>query len=126
MAGLLRILTAAMLMVHFTVGCCVHHAHGCDADHGPPAECGGTPDGGDGHDGQGRDGLPGCQGGKCSVAPAVRSLSAFTAVPVQAALGWLPDAHASPPSAPGAPRLLAGGLLLLPVRLHLACQVLLI
>jgi hypothetical protein len=30
MSKLCRILTAAILVVHFTVGCCAHHAHACD------------------------------------------------------------------------------------------------
>ena len=30
MAGLVRIVTAAMLAVHVMVGCCAHHAHACE------------------------------------------------------------------------------------------------
>jgi hypothetical protein len=131
MASVCRILTAGLLVAHLMVGCCAHHAHACDGeDHSLPTQGATTLPGGQcsgNHADDTHHGPPDCKGGRCSfVLPAnntiVQSLVRLCQAP--AAL-LLDDVFASSGNSSEQPSLLTG-LLLLPVRLHLANQVLLI
>lgn len=132
MAVFVRIATAAAFAVHLWMGCCGHHAHACDGQgQSSPAQESTTPDG-QCQDGRGEHadhthhGPQDCQGGKCNVvlsSPTVsdsfgQASQAFVAPTVcdlSALLGVSFDQ-----------RFLPTGRLSLPVRLHLANQVLLI
>jgi hypothetical protein len=129
MAKLCRIATAAMLAVHITVGCCAHHAHGCEGK-----DCSSSAHGDATHDGQcpGRGagnshhGSHDCHGEKCSFVSPSRTVSDSLVLPFQAFFAPSLD-NQLPPVGMGRGRdFLASGRLLLPVRLHLANQVLLI
>ena len=135
MSSLLNNLTAAILVVHLVVGCCAHHAHDC------PQTCDARHSQGMGHDagapcdahssdepGQTTDhhhGTNECQGAKCSylrtandtIAKAFLQPRLAHVTPMladdSALVGVFSEQHT-----------LASGRLLLPVRLHLANQVL--
>ncbi len=136
-SGLLNNLSAAILVVHLVVGCCAHHAHDCpqtcDArhsrgmGHGASAPCDGHSSG---HPDQTTDhhhGTDECQGVKCSylrtasdtLAKAFLLPRLAHVTPVLADDSALVGGFSEQPA-------LASGRLLLPVRLHLANQVLLI
>lgn len=122
-------LSIAMLVVYLVVGCCAYHVHGCESKHtscvthsdttvdGQCSECRCDPS----HQGP-RD----CQSRKCFRASPRRPVGEPFGSLFQASVAVLPNAHF--------PRLpmglqhqsLATGRLLLPVRLHLANQVMLI
>ncbi len=132
MVLLCRIVTAAVFMVHLTVGCCGHHAHACDSQgQSPPNQGPATPDGqcsdaSDGHADHTHHGPGDCQGTACSVI-----LSSPTDTD---SFGQPSQAFVAPPvcdlsSSLGISfeqRFFPTGRLSLPVRLHLANQVLLI
>jgi len=128
MAGLCRMLIAATLVVHLTVGCCSHHAHASDGrDSSIPAQGAATPDGqcsgrGVGHT---HHGPQDCQGGKCSVVSPNRTVVDSLVPAFKAFCAPLLDDLASLVGVVSE-QLFPAGRLLLPVRLHLANQVLLI
>lgn len=140
MAAVWRVLTAAMVVTHFTVGCCVHHTHACDAsarlfspladrspDHAGPGDhlkpCSGDHDGCADHSHQEPHG---CKGTTCSAVRHEPSLDFPCGNPAPAVIE-LPAAGDVDLSATAREdNLLSTGRLLLPVRLHLANQVLLI
>jgi len=119
------------------VGCCSHHSHGCEGDLSGPiddlATHGGhcshaTRDGE--HSNSGCDhshhGTSDCQGATCSFLSSSRTVADSFAPTVEAPLAALLNdqpslARFSPEQCP-----LSSGRLLLPVRLHLVDQVLLI
>ncbi len=127
MAAFCRILIAGTLVVHLTVGCCGHHAHACEGDfslaHRDATQ-----------DGQCRanecdhshHGANDCQGARCSFVSSSRPVSDRLVPPHQASFSALlydrPSLVGFSPEQPT----LSSGRLLLPVRLHLANQVLLI
>lgn len=127
MAGLCRVLVAAALGGHLTVGCCWHHAHGHEGGFFPVRS-------GAAHDGQGCEnecdhshhGPNNCQGPRCSFVSSGRAVDALLVQPLEGAFAALLEDRPSPAGCLGDPLALASGRLLLPVRLHLANQVLLI
>ena len=133
MAGLFRILIAAALVVHLAVGCCAHHAHGCDGpEDTSPAQCPATPDGhgrdtSGGHADHSHHGPDDCQGAKCSVVALSRPIRDTFSQPSEAfVVPVLDDEFASLTGILVTHRSMPSGRRSLPVRLHLANQVLLI
>ena len=129
MARLCRILIAATLVVHLTVGCCSHHAHACEGKDRPsPAHSDATPDG-QCH-GQSADhshhGAEDCREEKCSFVSPNRTVSDSFVLPLQAFFVALLDDQLPLVGIGREQHTLSSGRLLLPVRLHLANQVLLI
>ena len=134
MSGLLRILTAVVFTAHLTVGCCSHHAHACDGQgHLPPAQgtatthgqCPESP-GSAAEADHANHGPQECQGGKCSVASQRATGSNPFPPPSHAFVAPLLDSASSLVGAGSEQHFFSAGRLLLPVRLHLANQVLLI
>lgn len=131
MVLLCRIAIAALLMIHLTVGCCGHHAHACDSQgQASPAQesatsAGQCQDGRGEHADHAHHGPRDCQGAKCSVVSSGRTVIDSLASPSQASFALLLADPLSPASAASEQRFPTGRLLL-PVRLHLANQVLLI
>jgi hypothetical protein len=129
MAGLCRILMAATLVVHLTVGCCWHHAHACEGKdcsrpaHGDAPHDGRCPESGGDHS---HHGANDCHGAKCSFVIPSRAVCDSFVRPFQASISVLVDAQPSPAGFGPEQHALFSGWLLLPVRLHLANQVLLI
>jgi len=133
MSRLFRILTAVVFAVHLMVGCCAHHAHACDSqDQSPPAQgavttdgqCHESPDSGEGagHPHGPQD----CQGDKCSfVLPSQPANNSFVQ-PLQAFVIVLLTDQSFFVGTGSEQCFFATGWLLLPVRLHLANQVMLI
>ena len=129
MAGLCRVLIAATLVIHLLVGCCSHHAHACDNKDCPsPTHSDAT------HDGQCSDsgsdhshhGPQDCEGTKCSFVSPSRSVSDSFVLPLQPFFAAMLDNQLPQVGAGREHYSLASGRLQLPVRLHLAYQVLLI
>jgi len=130
MAGSFRILTAAILVVHLMVGCCMHHAHACDDDdQSPPAPATTAPDGqcpasqpDHSHHGQ-HD----CQGVKCSFVRTTDDTVAKSLDHVYKAPAALLFNGVFAPSDDSFERhFFSAGRLLPPIRPHPANQVLLI
>jgi hypothetical protein len=130
-----RILTAAMLAVHLMVGCCSHHAHACDNKDRPSLAHSDASHDGDQCPESGDDyshhGPQNCQGERCSyLAPTVspnQTVSDSLTLSFQTVFMALPDDQLPLVGfGPEQQLSLAAGRLLLPVRLHLANQVLLI
>jgi hypothetical protein len=128
-AGLLRILTAAMLAVHVMVGCCAHHAHACDGQahsscsEGVATHDGQCPQGGADH---GHHGPGHCQGSQCSFVSSTGPNTHSFARPSLAFVTPLRDEQYFSIGANFGQRFFATGRLLPSVRLHLVNQVLLI
>ncbi|MHB8898949.1 MAG: hypothetical protein ACYC6Y_09405 [Thermoguttaceae bacterium] len=129
MADLWRILMAAMLGVHLTVGCCLHHAHACEENggarsfegHGDPGED--RPEGATNHSHHG----PGdCQGIRCSAVFSKSALGNSMIPPWATCSTALRDDPYRASGIDRQQRAAASGRQLLPVRLHLVHQVLLI
>lgn len=132
MVLLCRIVTATVFMVHLWVGCCGHHAHACDSQgQSSPAQESTTPNG-QYQDGRGEHadhthhGPQDCQGAKCSVISLGRPVIDLVASPCHVSFALLFDDPLSLVSAASEQHFFPTGRLLLPVRLHLANQVLLI
>ena len=130
MAKLCRIVTAAVFAIHMIVGCCTHHAHACEG-HGLSSSAEGAAEGQcpdpDGHAcpaDHSQHGPHGCQGGKCSTI--VQAVSNFYGQPVQSLAMPLLEDRSAPDGVGPDQHFSSSGRLLLPVRLHLANQVLLI
>ena len=135
MHGFISHLTAVLLLAHTVVGCCWHHVHACGHEHGPLALVG-FQHGSDQHYGctggaseQSRDTHSGgddCRGSKCNFVVAKDSAVRVSGPACELAV--LPGLADDCDSACGLlhPALFRTGGLLLPVRLHLANQVLLI
>ena len=130
-------LSAAILVVHLMVGCCAHHAHDCpqtcDARH--PAETGddsGSPCDRHSHDEQGQSenhhhAPQECHGVKCLFVRTTNDTTAKAfAQPCQAQVAPLLDDALASLGILSEQHFFSTGRLLLPVRLHLAKQVLLI
>lgn len=135
-------LTAAFLAAHTVLGCCWHHVHACGHEH-DPLGLAGWQHGGDlrhGHSagvsapsGDRHPDRDECRGSKCDFLAAKDEsvvTKNLTARPPSAAcqLAGLPCLAVDRSPAGGLlhPALVRAGVLLLPVRLHLANQVLLI
>jgi len=127
MVGLIHISVSAMLVVHLTLGCCWHHSHKCEGNfslaHAALL-----------HDGQHKEdnsdhshhGTNDCQGAKCSVLSPNQTVDDLL---IQPHGDFLTTISHDPPSIVGfdaCQPAASSGRLLLPVRLHLANQVLLI
>jgi hypothetical protein len=130
MTGLSRILSIATLVVHLMVCCCCsHHAHGCESE-----LCSSPVHSDAASDDQGllcgcdrsHHGTQGCQGAKCSLVPLRRTVGGSHIRPFQASFAALPDGQLTRVAIVSQQQSQATGRLLLPVRLHLANQVLLI
>lgn len=132
MAVLWRILTIAAFAAHILMGCCAHHGHACEATAQAVSECEDSasheacPEGHGSDSGHHHHGPRDCQGGQCSfVLPShgaglsLSQLSPAFVVPLVVADVSVVDAAAEQ-------RLFIANRLLLPVRLHLVNQVLLI
>jgi hypothetical protein len=126
--SLFRILNTALLVAHFTVGCCAHHAHACEAKGRlSPAQDATSPDGqrpdAADHSHQG----PGdCLGSACWVVSPERAVLDGFVPPCRPLVVLPPSKPLSPADLASERRFAPVGRLLLPVRLHLADQVLLI
>jgi hypothetical protein len=132
MAWLFRVVVAATLVVHLMVGCCAHHAHASDSTahsgtgHEDATTHGDCPCDRDSDSDHGNHGSHDCQGNPCSFIlpshldnhPVDQPLPGFVATLVddQPSQAGLFSGQCSTPL----------GWFLLPVRLHLANQVLLI
>lgn len=136
---LLRIGTAAAFVVHLWVGCCGHHAHACDGqensapvqksaapDSQCPDRCGGEEDHSRGEADHSHHGPQDCQGNPCSVVLSSPTASDWFGQPAQAFVAPPICDLSSLLGISFEQRFFATGRLLLPVRLHLANQVLLI
>lgn len=135
MHGLSSSLTAGILLAHALLGCCWHHAHACGHAHsavawivagceaeGPHEHSGDAPD----RPGQG-PGRDACRGAKCDfVRPATENLLPLAAAPCRPASAAIVASERSALIGDAAQHPCAAGDLLLPVRLHLVHQVLLI
>jgi hypothetical protein len=132
MAGLVRILTAVMFTAHILLGCCLHHAHAENVKNCPISDRDNPSAKSQCHDSHGNDsdhsqhGSRECQSSKCAAISMSRSAGNSFAQPAQTFV-------ASPMTNPcpvigviSKQCFLASGELLLPIRLHLANQVLLI
>ena len=126
MDALSRILSIVTLVVHLMVGCCCsHHAHGCESKlcsspvHSDVASDEQGPQCGCDHS---HHGTQGCQGLKCSWVSPRRTVSASLIPSFQASFVALPDGQLTRVTIGSQ----ATSRLLLPVRLHLANQILLI
>ena len=129
MADLQRILVALTLVVHLTMGCCLHHAHGCEdsdplaeAHHGamPGGQC---PESDSDHS---PHGAQNCQGVKCYFILPNHTVSDSVIQPFHASFAVLLDDLFLPVGIDSGLHDQPAGRLLPPVRLHLANQVLLI
>lgn len=130
MSRLFRILTAVVFAVHLMVGCCAHHAHACDSKGDVQPAHGQCPDSRSGsHEGEtdhSDHGPQDCQGSPCSI---VASTSPSSHAFAQSSLPFVTVLLTDQPSLVGIDseqHFFATGWLLLPVRLHLANQVMLI
>ena len=129
MIRLSRTLSIVLLVVRLMVGCCTHYAHGCESKHtssatqdaakleGQCPECGCDSS----HHSPGE-----CQRPKCSMASPRRPAGGSSSPPLQASFAGLPNAHLPRQAIGLHQQSRTTGHLLLPVRLHLANQVLLI
>ena len=136
MSGLLNNLSAAILVVHLVVGCCVHHAHDCpqtcDAGHSEGMGDEGAPCDGHSHGEQGQTtdhhhGTDECQGVKCAyVRTANDTIAKVLLQPRLVHVTPVLDEDSVLQGVFSEQHTLNSGRLLLPVRLHLANQVLLI
>ena len=132
MSRLFRILTAMVLTVHLIMGCCVHHAHACDGmGNSIPvqgtaslgSQCSDSPGNGSDH---ANHGSQKCQGEKCSFVLSSSAVGNSLNHPLQSFDVPLLNATFFQVNVVSAQHYFATGQLLLPVRLHLANQVLLI
>jgi hypothetical protein len=128
MAGSSRILSIATLIVHLMVGCCSHHAQGCESKDRSAATSDAAPDGLGPQCGceNSHHGTADCQGGKSSLASPRRTVAGSVIPRFQASFAALPDDQRSGVDIGSRERFRATGRLLMPVRLHLANQILLI
>jgi hypothetical protein len=126
MAGVCRIVTAMVFAAHMMLGCCAHHAHAADS-HGrsspqeaasPIGHCGEDHDGPADHS---QHGTHQCHGGKCSFVASSNSV-----VPVLPALVVPLANQAELLTSVFSSQGTVVAVRPLPVRLHLANQVLLI
>ncbi len=143
MRAIVTLITGAAFMLHFTLGCCAHHAHAAEgtfcSEHDQVAVQDHDCHGHDGHDhespGSG-DQSPGdsksdCPDKHCNDAQCVFMAAGKTVVAKAAFMAVLPLVLAQPDLfAASLPHVTAaidsGGLIALPVRMHLFNQVLLI
>jgi hypothetical protein len=132
MSKLLRILTAAVLTVHLTMGCCLHHAHACESTNctlpataasSHDSHCHDSPSNDSDHS---KHGPQKCKGEKCSFVPPSLTASHSLTQPLQGFVITLIEETTSPKGIVAEQNFFATGRLPLPLRLHLANQVLLI
>lgn len=128
-ANVSRVLIAASLVIHLGLGCCAHHAHACE---GTVLRSVVQSDGTTNQPSPSRDahhshhGTDDCQGTQCSYVSPDRTLSDSLGPSLGVVFVSVLD-DPIPTVGIGLKRpLLTSGRLLLPVRLHLANQVLLI
>jgi hypothetical protein len=132
MAKLWRLIVGAMLVIHLTVGCCAHHGHASEATSPCASDCGDDASHRDCTDGVGSQADHGhhaphdCQGGKCFLVPPNPLAKTWFGQPFQVSFIGLLDGSSSLSGFSSEQRLLPRGRFSLPVRLHLANQVLLI
>jgi hypothetical protein len=129
MATLCRIFVAATLLVHLMVGCCSHHAHDCESAalsspvHSHATHDDQCPENGSDHSHHGADD---CEGVKCSFVRSNQIASDSFGRPSQAFLVAVPCDPAAVVGIVSERHFVAADWPALPVRLHLANQVLLI
>jgi hypothetical protein len=126
MSRLFRILTAVVFAVHLMVGCCWHHAHACETKGDVQPAHGQYPNSHDSGTNHSQHGPHDCQGGKCSIVVSSSPNSNSFAQPFQASVVLLLDDQHPLVGSGSEQHFFATGWFLLPVRLHLANQVLLI
>ncbi len=132
MARLCRLFIAATLVLHLTVGCCWHHAHACEGRgdmppaSGHPLPDGQCPDGSGSRANHTHHGPQDCRGGTCSAVMSNQIARDWLARPSLAFVVPLASGPSSLLGLSWEQRSISTGRLLLPVRLHLANQVLLI
>jgi len=130
MTGLWRVLTAVMLVTHLLVGCCAHHAHACEgypaSGQDPAASHGECPDGQHHPSDHADHGPYDCLVSPCSFITSDRTAGDSFPDGLQAVTMPLPEEAASLRGVLSGQRFSPTGRLALPVRLHLANQVLLI
>jgi hypothetical protein len=125
-------LSAVILVAHLMLGCCAHHAHGCeDSDHSPihqehAAPHNTCPDGCDGQADHSHHGPLDCKGGSCSVVLANRTTGQEAGQGAKALVTPLLDDLFSASQVFLVRWCDLSGGALPPVRLHLVHQVLLI
>jgi hypothetical protein len=129
MSNFLRLFTALVLSVHLVMGCCVHHAHGCESmDDSPPqtasleTQCCESSNDSD----HGDHGSTKCEGDKCSFLASSLTPQKLHSGPQPSFAVAIVTEPLSSTVLHSAPNFFTTGRLLLPVRLHLANQVLLI
>ena len=126
MSRLVRILTAVVLAVHLMVGCCWHHAHACESmgDVQPAhGQCPDSPDSGADHS---HHGPHNCQGNPCSFVLSSSTISnSFAQASPTGFILLLNDQHPLV-GIDSEQHFFSTGWIPLPVRLHLAHQVMLI
>jgi len=128
MVRLCRILSIAVLVVNLMVGCCAHDVQGCESKRTSATTYGDTTLQGQCPGcrcNQPHHGPRECQGRKFSFSPR-RFVGRSWSLPLRASLAGLPNADFSRLAVGLHQPFRASGRLLLPVRLHLANQVLLI
>jgi len=132
MIGLWRILTAVAFATHILVGCCAHHAHACEganhSDQEHAATHGDCPGDRDSHSDRGQHGKHDCQENACSFVLLSHSTDGSISCGRPLHGSYLP-LHDVLPSQAGnscGQCFSPPDHFLLPVRLHLAKQVLLI
>lgn len=126
-----RILTAVLFTTHLMVGCCGHHAHACEdqgQNHSTPVHATACPGANsEGHSGHSHPGAGDCKGEQCSFVLAASHADGQANVQyLQSPAMLLLNDGSSLLDGYSEQSLFLNGRLLLPVRLHLANQVLLI
>lgn len=124
MARIWRIVTAAFLVVHLMVGCCAHHAHACEDAHAADSA---SHDEGSGDETDHSHHEPtDCRGASCSFVFTSNHAAVQLLVQTYHTVAVLHDDVPASVNSSNSQRFFLIGLLPLPVRLHLANQVLLI
>jgi hypothetical protein len=129
MTTLYRVITAALFAIHLTVGCCVHHAHGCDGKEQCLPAAADASDGlcGTDHADHEHHGPHDCQGAKCTfIRPGDEMAAQWLCDAVQMPATLTADNAFAPSDNCSEQHFFLSGRLLLPVRLHLANEILLI
>jgi hypothetical protein len=132
--GFLGHLTAAMLAAHTMLGCCWHHAHACGQTHDPLAPVGWQHHEEPHHVGAGgcfdpsaqARGREDCRAVRCDFGVAKASPHAMSVAPAQPGVVTMPGADAALLRRSSEQHAGTSKAELLPVRLHLLHQVLLI
>lgn len=129
MTTLYRVITAALFAIHLTVGCCAHHAHACDGQERCLPTAAGASDGmcGTHHADHQHHGPHDCQGAKCTfIRSADETAAQWLCDAVEMPVTLTVDEALAPSGGCADQHIFLTGRLLLPVRLHLANEVLLV